>query len=462
MNAHERISYLFDEDSIKFDPYKDKSGFLLGFGTIDNRKTYFSVFNSDEKPDSLFSDFIRLNGFLKSIHTHPAPLVLMMDIPSSHQAAQKSPFPDDAQKLLASKEGVAAWYYNHATLSGKVPQTCVVFDKMGAALTFPIALCDTVTMTESAGMSIGRLDVVTEILHKEVDYEELGGASLHAEQSGSIDWIAHDESSALTQAKSYLSYLPTISGKSLPKKEFTYSNILPLKDLIPQNPLHSLDMDVLIDALSDDNSFLELRKSFAKEVITGFASFNGHVSGIVANRSKVNSGIFFPQTSQKTSRFVSLCDSFGIPLVFLSDAPGFMVGGEVESSGSIKSAAGLFSTISNSTTAKLTVAVRRTYTAGLYAMGGGGLMPDRFVALPSAVISIYGEAVAKQLMQTSDDEQKEHADKMIESSHKPQDFLDMGLIDDIVEVDNLRDEIISFISKYQDGKRASKKAIQII
>jgi acetyl-CoA carboxylase carboxyltransferase component len=462
MNAYERVLYLFDENSIVFDTYKDKSGFLLGFGAMDKRKVYFIVFNSDEKPDSIFNDFKRLNSFLKSIHAEPAPLVLMMDIPSSHQSAQKSPFPNDAQRLLTSKEGVGAWYYNHATLSGKVPQTCVIFDKMGASLTFPITLCDTATMIETAGMSIGRVDVVNKILHKNVEYKKLGGAHLHAEQSGSIDWIACDESSALSQAKSYLSYLPSISGESLRKKEFTYSNALSFDDLIPKNPLYPLAMDVLVNALSDDDSFLELRSSFAKEIITGFASFDGYIAGIVANRSKVNGGIFFPKTSQKTSRFISLCDSFGIPLVFLSDAPGFMIGEEVEKNASIKAAANLFSTISNSTTAKLCVAVRRTYTAGLYAMGGGGLMPDRFVALPSAIISIYGESVAKELMKSTNDEENEHAKKMIKSSHKPQEFLEMGLIDDIVEADNLRDEIISFVSKYQDGKRASKKAIQII
>lgn len=462
MNAHEKILYLFDDGTIDLEVCDDKSGFLLGFGIIEKRKTYFIVFNRDEKPDSLFNDFERLNKFLKNIDVEPAPLILIMDIPSSHQAAQKSPFPDDGEKLLASKNGVGNWYYNHARLSGKVPQTCIVFDKMGAALTFPIALCDTVTMMESAGMSIGRLDVVSEILHKDLNYSELGGAMLHAEKSGSIDWIAHDESSALLDAKKYLSYLPEYSGKPLPKKDFTYSSAIPLKYIIEKNPLQTLDMGTVIDTLCDDNSFLELRESFAKEIITGFATFNGYVAGVMANCSKVNSGIFFPQTSQKASRFISLCDAFGIPIVFLSDAPGFMVGEEVESAGSIKSAAQLFSIISNATTAKLTVAVRRTYTAGLYAMGGGGLMPDRFIALPSATISIYGEAVVKQLMPTTDDEQKEHADTMIESSHTPQHFLTMGLIDKIVGYDDLREDIISFVSKYQDGKRASKKAIQII
>jgi acetyl-CoA carboxylase carboxyltransferase component len=462
MNTYEKILFLFDEASVKLKSYGQKSGFLLGHGDIDGRKTYFIAFNKDQKPKSVFEDFQYLNSFFSHIEDEPAPLVLMMDIPSSHKSAQQSPFPDDAENLLASKEGVARWYYNHARLSGKVPQTCIVFDKMGAALTFPVSICDSVVMLRSSGMSIGRLDVVSKMLYQELDYENLGGAELHATESGSIDSIAQSESEAVLYAKKYLSYLPGASKEHLPKKDFTYTNQIPIEELIPEDAMHILDMDRLIKAISDDDSFFELRESFAREVITGFATFNGYIAGIVANRSKVNSGIFFPKSSLKASRFISLCDSFGIPIVFLSDSAGFMIGSDVEKAGNIKSAAQLFTTISNVTTAKMSVIVRRAYTAGLYAMSGGGMMADRFVALESAIISIYGEGVARELMRGTDDEEKQHAIKMLESSHKPQDYLDMGLLDDVVHYDDLRNEIVSFVSRFQDGKRASSKTLQII
>jgi len=462
MNAYERVSSLFDATSVKVRSYGKKSGFLLGSGEIDGLKKYFAVFNTDQKPESFFEDFQYLNKFLSHIQTDPAPLILMMDIPSSHKSAQQSPFPNDAPKLLAAKDGVANWYYNHAKLSGKVPQVCIVFDKMGAALTFPIALSDSVVMLKDGGMSIGRLDVVSKILHKDLEYEKLGGAELHAKESGSIDYVANDDSEAIEYVKKYLSYFPQISKEELPQREFRYTSTKSIESLIPKDAMHFLDMDALLQNLADDGSVCELRGSFAREIITSFATFNGHVAGVVANRSGVNSGILFPKSSLKASRFISLCDSFGIPLVFLADSAGFMIGDEVEKAGNVKSAAQLFSTISNTTTAKLSVAIRRAYTAGLYAMAGGGLMPDRFVALPSAIISIYGEGVAKELMQTSSSDEKESAMEMMNSAHKPQDYLDKGLLDEIVEYENLRDEIISFVSKFQDGTRASSKTVQVI
>jgi len=461
MNTKERVSYLFDKESVEYKHYLEKSGFLFGKGDINRREVYFIAFNSEEKAESLFEDFKTLDDFFQKIVQEPAPLLLMMDIPSHHKSSQTSSFPDDAQKMLASKFGVGKWYYNHAILSGKVPQIALVFDKMGASLTFPIALCDISLILEDAGMSIGRLDVVSNTLHEEISYEELGGAKLHAESSGSVDAVVHDEVSLLIQTKRYLSYLPQQSGDALPQHEFMYSNYIPIKDLIPLDTHHSLDMDTLIDAISDDGSFVELRESYAREIITGFATFKGHTTALMANRSKTNGGIFFPESSQKAARFVSLCDAYGIPIVFLSDSAGFMIGPEVERRGSIKYAAQLFSIISNSTTAKLSVSVRRNYTAGVYAMGGGGMMSDRFIALNTSTLSIYGDSVAQKLLQTSDTHEMQNAQSMLESANKPQEYLEMGLLDALIEPDTLRDEIIEFVSKYQDGSRASKKTINI-
>ncbi len=461
MIIYERLTYLFDKGSAIVKLHS-KSGFLLGSGDINGFKSYFIAFKTDQKPQSIFEDFQYLNSFFDHIYADPAPLILMMDVPSSHQAAQKSSFPDDAEYLLASKEGVASWYYHHAKLSGKIPQICAVFDKMGASLTFPISLSDAVVMTESAGMSIGRLDVVNKMLHQDIKYDDLGGAKLHATISGSIDSIEKDEIDVMHYIRKYLSYFPKRSKEKLPKHEFTYTKKDSIETLIPKDALSVLDIDKLIENIVDDESFFELRKSFAKEIVTAFATFNGNIAGIIANRSSYKSGLFFPQTSLKASRFISLCDSFGIPLVFLSDSAGFMVGEEVEKGGNIKSAAQLFSTIANARTAKISVIIRRAYTAGLYAMGGAGMMPDKFIALPSAIISIYGESVARELMRSSSLQEREKAMKMLESASDPQYYLKRNLLDGIIDYENLRDEIIAFVSQYQDGQRASSNPVQII
>ena len=465
MKAKERIEWIFDKDSIDYERYLDKSGFLFGSGKIDERKVYFITFANDEKAESLFEDFASLDRFFQDIIKAPAPLILMMDIPSHHQSSQQSPFPDDAQKLLASRFGVGKWYYNHARLSGKIPQIALVFNKMGAALTFPIALCDISLMLNDAGMSIGRLDVVESVLHQNLSYDSLGGAMIHAKLSGSVDCVVSDETALLSKAKEYLSYLPQKSTDDLPKHKFTYSsNPDSVAELIPISVHIPLDMDALIKVVCDDNSFVELRSEFAKEIITGFATFGGKISGVIANRSKVNGGILFPHTLQKTSRFISLCDAYGIPIVFLSDSAGFMIGQDVEKGGNIKYGAQLFATISNATTAKLSVSVRRNYTAGVYAMGGGGMMSDRFIALDTSVISIYGDSVAKTLLEKSTDSTNanQNAHDMLNSAKEPQMFLDMGLIDALIKPKELRDEILSFVAQHQDGSRASQKMITIM
>jgi acetyl-CoA carboxylase carboxyltransferase component len=462
MEIKEIISYLYDKDSVSYILEGREKGFLFGEGNVNKTKVYFIVFNREERAENLFEDFERLNAFFTYIKEHPAPLFLISDRHVSKKKEQKSYFQADSQKLLASKSGgVGRWYYNHAVLSGKIPQIALVFDKIGASSTFPIALCDISLMLKDAGMSIGRQDIVFSALHKKVNYKDLGGAELHASKSGSVDAVLNDDKTLLDKALKYLSYFPEKSGEALPKHKYTYTNTSSVKDFIPENIHFILDMDGLINAVCDDDSFVELKESYAREVITGFATFEGYVAGIVANRSKVKAGVIFPESSKKASRFVSLCDSYGIPVVFLSDSSGFMVGPDAEKGGGIKYAAGLFSVISNSTTAKLSVSVRRSYTAGLYAMGGGGIMSDRFVALEDASIAIYPDELVNKLLKDNNIKEDKNAQSMLRSAHNVRDYLDMGLIDAVIKPENLRGEIVSFISKHQDGKRASSKTVNI-
>jgi acetyl-CoA carboxylase carboxyltransferase component len=460
LSCLKRLDYLFDKDSVSFN--SENITFKIGSGNINKKSVYFIAIDSEKSAKSPFEEVKNMNIFLGKILEKPAPLILLSDTPGFHSSAEKSQLPNDAEQVLADKFGIGAWYFNHSKLSGKVPQVSAIFDKMGAALTFPPLLNDFTILTENAGLSIGRIDVVKQFLRENITYEELGGAKMHSEVSGSIDFIAKSEEKALRKIKDYLKYMPDLAGNKLPKLEFEYNNIKSIEEIIPDNPMKMLNIDLLINEISDTNSFFELRQNFAKEVITGFATFNGNICGIIANRSSQKGGIFFPESIDKTIHFISICDSFGIPLVFLSDSPGFMVGLKVEQQGIIKKASKLFQKISNSDTAILSVIIRRSYTAGLYAMAGGGMNADRIIALPSAIISIYGESVLKQLTNNSDENEKEIATQMLKSSKNPEYFLRSGMIDAIIKYEELRNEIFKFISKFQDGKRASKKPIEII
>ncbi|NPA24929.1 MAG: acyl-CoA carboxylase subunit beta [Deltaproteobacteria bacterium] len=462
MNSTERIDYIFEAGSVTYRNSPQESNFLFGYGSIGKRKVYFVATNDGKNFSNTFAKFKEFTVFLESILSDPAPLILLLDILPAHHTAQRSPVPEDPDRLLADRYGVGRWYHLQARLSGRVPQVCAVFARMGATLTFPIALCDAVAMLSDAGMSIGRSDVVEKMMGEKPPYEKLGGAGMHAEKSGSIDFIGKRDEDILLWAQRYIEYLPLESGRPLPSCQAKHvQRNLELEKAVPANANVMLDMDRLIRLLSDEESFFELRQDFAREIITGFARFDGKVAGVIGNRSAVRGGILFPESCQKAARFISICDAFGIPLVFLADAPGFMVGSQVESAGIIKSAALLFSAISNAATARLSVIVRRGYTAGVYAMAGGGMEPDRFIALPTAIISIYGEVVASRL-DPDNAKERENLKKMLETATNPGAFVEQGLIEAIVPMEDLRREIIAFLAPNQDGKRASKRPVLLV
>ncbi len=473
LKALQRIQALLDDKS--FNEFKAESitGYVTGSGRIAGRKVYISAIVSEKMPPNVFAGFQHHLNLLEEALKNPAPVILIMDIPGHHTSAAQSPFPQNPTKLLADKHGMGRWYALHAQLSGKVPQICVVCEKMGAALTFPVALCDAVVMLENAGMSIGRPDVVEKIIGEKVDYKKLGGAEMHAQISGSVDKVVKSEDEAFMFVRHYLSFLPIASGEALPLSlEREPVMISPtIAELIPDNPNITFDILSVIAALVDNSdpengsgaSLLQMRAEFAKEVITGFARVNGQPVGIIANNSQCKGGVFFPASCRKVSRFVSLCDSFGLPLVFLADSAGFMVGSTVEQAGIIREAALMLQTIANTSVAKLSVVLRRDYTAGVYAMAGPGMNPENFIALPTAIISIYGKAVADKLGHEDSNicEAKNRQD-MLNNASDLQELQRQGLLDEIVQAKDLRARIKQFLEGKNDGNSASGRPVLLL
>lgn len=473
LKALQRIQTLLDAES--FNEFKAESitGYITGSGRIDERKVYISAIVSEKMPANVFDGFQHHLHLLEEALKNPAPVILIMDIPGHHTSAAQSPFPQNPAKLLADKRGMGRWYALHSQLSGKVPQICVVCEKMGAALTFPLALCDAVVMLEDAGMSIGRPDVVEKIIGEKVDYKKLGGAKMHAQISGSVDKIVKNEEEAFTFVRQYLSFLPIASGEALPlypKRESAITSPS-IAELIPDNQNIAFDILSVIKNLIDSSdpsnkngtSLLQMRAEFAKEVITGFARICGQSVGVIANNSQSKGGVFFPASCRKVSRFVSLCDSFGLPLVFLADSAGFMVGSAVEQAGIIREAALMFQTIANTSVAKLSVVLRRDYTAGVYAMAGPGMNPENFIALPTAIISIYGKAVADKLShEDSNISETENRKDMLNNASDLQELQRQGLLDEIVQPEDLRVRIKHFLEGKNDGNSASGRPVLLL
>jgi len=315
-------------------------------------------------------------------------------------------------------------------------------------------------MVEDGGMSIGRPDVVEEISGLKVDYAELGGAAMHYSGSGSIDHVAPDEAGAFAWTRSYLGYMTREKKEEYLPPELDEKT---LEEVVPASPNVAFDTREVIRGIADAGTLFELRAGIARELITSFVRIEGRVMGVVANNSSVRGGLFFPETCRKSARFISLCDSFGIPMVFLADAAGFMVGPQVEKAGIIREGALLFSTIANAAVPRLSVVLRRDYTAGVYAMAGPGFDPESFIALPGAVISIYGKGIVEKLSTRGFDENENKAlAEMMSVAEHPHKMLEMGLLDEVIGIGSLRDRIALFLNKVSGNAAGSGKPVLLV
>jgi acetyl-CoA carboxylase carboxyltransferase component len=229
------------------------------------------------------------------------------------------------------------------------------------------------------------------VIGEKVTLEEMGGARMHCSVSGVGDVLAKNEEEALHLAQTYLTYFP--QNFEAPAPTFAPKDpkeILEMEKILPESDARPYDMMKVIDGIVDADSFFEMKKLFARELITGFARIKGQTVGILANQPKVKGGVLYVDTADKAARFIFLCDAFRIPLLFLADVPGFMIGTQVEKQGIIRHGAKMVYAVSEATVPKICVVIRKAFGAGLYAMCGPGFDPDCTLALPSAQIAVMG------------------------------------------------------------------------
>ncbi|HJV45640.1 MAG TPA: acyl-CoA carboxylase subunit beta [Bacillota bacterium] len=303
----------------------------------------------------------------------------------------------DQIEMFPGRRGAGRIFYNQVKLSGKIPQVCVLFGPSAAGGAYIPAFCDIVIMVEgNASMYLGSPRMAEMVIGEKVSLEEMGGARMHCSQSGCGDVLANTEEEAIKLARDYLSYLPAnystkppVQG-AIPPKVFEKT----IEQIIPTNQNTPFNMYDLIDRLIDEDSFFEIKKLFASELITGFARIEGSSIGIIANQPRIKGGVLFHDTADKAAKFITLCDAFHIPLVFLADVPGFMIGTKVERAGIIRHGAKMIAAMSEATVPKISIIVRKAYGAGLYAMAGPAFEPDCCLALPSAQIAVMGPEAA--------------------------------------------------------------------
>jgi acetyl-CoA carboxylase carboxyltransferase component len=233
--------------------------------------------------------------------------------------------------------------------------------------------------------------------------------------------------------------------------------------MVPESERQAYDMRRYVAALVDEGSFFQIHELWAKEVIVGFARLGGEVVGVVANNPMIKGGVLFVDSADKAARFIQLCDAFSVPLLFLADVPGFMVGTAVEREGIIRHGAKLISAVSEATVPKISVIVRKAYGAGLYAMAGPGFAPDATLALPTAKIAVMGAEAAvnavyyNKIQAIEDDAEREaYVAKLRAEYDEDIDIVHLAaelVVDAIVEPEELRGELIARYATYRTKDR---------
>jgi methylmalonyl-CoA decarboxylase subunit alpha len=487
--AEEALLANWQEDGLGAD------GVVTGLGRIDGRPVALMANDPTVKAGSWGPKTVEkiLRAQERALELR-APMVYLVDSAGARITEQVQMFP--------GRRGAGRIFHNQVKLSGLVPQVCVLFGPSAAGGAYIPAFCDIVIMRDgNASMYLGSPRMAQMVIGEDVTLEQLGGARMHTGVSGCGHVLVASDEEGIDAAVRYLSYLPGNfeqappslgSGGHLPPSPVTGEQVplsldpagsvanspsssssspniegaaglaaaplapasrIPIGELIPADENKPFDMKLLLDALVDADSFMEIHARWAKELIVGFARLEGRPVGIVANQPKVKGGVLFVDSADKAARFIWTCNAFNVPLLFLADVPGFMIGTQVERQGIIRHGAKMISAVSEATVPKISVVVRKAYGAGLYAMAGPAFDPDCCLALPSASIAVMGPQAAinavyyNQLQAIADKAERAAETERLRAEYAADiDILHLAselVVDAVIEPDDLRAELIA-------------------
>jgi methylmalonyl-CoA decarboxylase subunit alpha len=366
-------------------------------------------------------------------------------------------------KIFPGRFHAGRIFYNEVQLSGVVPQVCILFGPSPAGSAYLPALTDCVIMVDGkASLYVGSPRMVEMAIGEKVSLEDLGGARMHCSVSGCGDILAGSDEDAIDLCKRYLAFMPqsyrerpagTEAREAVPGR--------PIEEIVPYDQRKWFDMYEVIDRVVDAGSFFEIKRLFAQEIITGFARIGGRAAGIVANQPKVKGGVLMVDSSDKGARFIWLCNAFNIPLVYLADVPGFMVGAKVERAGIIRHGAKMVFATSQATVPKISVVVRKCYGAGLYAMCGPAFEPDAALSLPQGQVAIMGPEPAinavyyNKIMELPEGEREAYVREKREAYVQDVDIYKLAsemLVDGIIAGSELRGELMKRL-EYAQSKQ---------
>jgi acetyl-CoA carboxylase carboxyltransferase component len=420
-------------------------GVVTGQGRVDGRPVCVMANDPTVKAGSwgarTVEKIVRLTEYALA---HELPVFYLVDSAGARITDQVELFP--------GRRGAGRIFYNEVRLSGRVPQICCLFGPSAAGGAYIPAFCDVVFMVEgNASMYLGSPRMAEMVVGEIATLEEMGGARMHATVSGCGDNLYPDDASAIEAARAYFSYLPG-SWREAPPFAPAFAPAAGMTaSTVPESEREGYDMHRVLDALLDEGSFFEIKPEFAAELIIGWGRIEGRAVGVVANNPLHKGGVLFVDSADKAARFIWCADAFNVPLVFLADVPGFMIGTVVEREGIIRHGAKMITAVSEATVPKISVIVRKAYGAGLYAMAGPAFEPDACIALPTAKIAVMGPEAAVNAVYANriaaiedPDEREAFVSARRVEYETDVDLLRLGadlVVDAIVAPERLRDEV---------------------
>ena len=458
LTARERIHFLMDEGSFEeigmlvthrsnnFGLDKNKplgDGVVTGYGNVNGRLTYVFA-----------QDFTVMGGSLAEAHAEK--IVKIMDLAMKNGAPLIGLNDSGGARIqegVVSLGGYADIFYRNTQASGVIPQLSAIMGPCAGGAVYSPALTDFIMMVEKTSyMFVTGPNVVKTVTHEEVSSEELGGASAHSTKSGVTHFTYANEIECINGIKTLLSYVPQNCEEDAPVEAYEAGNEKreKLNEIIPDNPNQPYDIREVINGTVDANSFHEVHKDFAENIVVGFARIAGRSIGIVANQPAFLAGVLDINSSAKGARFVRFCDCFNIPLLVFEDVPGFLPGTDQEWNAIITNGAKLLYAFSEATVPRVTVITRKAYGGAYDVMNSKHIGADMNFAWPSAEIAVMGakgaaEIIFKKEIKEADDSEAKLKEKEAEYGEmfaNPYNAAARGYVDEVIRPDQTREKLI--------------------
>ncbi len=452
--ARDRIELLIDSGSFTEDgAFANElagdlpaDGVITGTATIDGRPVALMANDSTVKAGSWGARTVeKIIRVIEQAYSTGVPMIYLVDSAGARITDQVQMFP--------GRRGAGKIFHTQVRASGSIPQVCALFGPSAAGGAYIPAFCDFVAMVDgNASMYLGSPRMVEMVVSEQTTLEEMGGARMHCSVSGVGHYLASSEADAIATVRSYLSYLPGNWRLAAPAAVGSAPEPIDLRAMVPVSERQAFDMRRYVRGIVDAGSLFEIHALWAREIVVGFARLDGQPIGVVANNPMFKGGVLFVDSADKATRFIQLCDAFNLPLLFVADVPGFMVGTAVERQGIIRHGAKMISAVSEATVPKISVIVRKAYGAGLYAMAGPGFEPDATLALPTAKIAVMGAEAAVNAVYynrlaalASETERQAETERLRAEYEADIDVLRLAselVVDDVIEPEDLRAQLV--------------------